>query len=424
MRFQAQVLAAVAAVPLVSAQLNELAKAAGKLYFGTATDNGELNVTEYVQILSNTSEFGQLTPSNGMKWFAVEPELGVFNFSMGSVVADLATKNKQLLRCHNLVWHSQLAPWVDNNTWTKENLTAALIDHVTTEAKHWAGQCYAWDVVNEALNDDGTFRNDTFLNVLGPDYIKIAFKAAAAADPAAKLYYNDYNIESLSNKSTAARNNIVKFLQDAGIRIDGVGLQSHFTVGRSPTLDDQIANMKAFTDLGVDVAVTELDVRLGEPENATNLAGQSEIYKNTTGACLQVERCVGITVWDFYDPNSWVPGVFTGFGSADLWFTNFTKHPAYYGIVDALKNSTKATVVTAPTTVGAGNGTTSTSGGEGDNNGDANGDSNGDDNGDDNGGDNSDDNGDDDSGDDSGDDGGDDDSDGSDDSDDDNSLHQ
>jgi endo-1,4-beta-xylanase len=158
--------------------------------------------------------------------------------------------------------------------------------------------------VNEALNDDGTFRNDTFLNVLGPDYIKIAFKAAAAADPAAKLYYNDYNIESLSNKSTAARNNIVKFLQDAGIRIDGVGLQSHFTVGRSPTLDDQIANMKAFTDLGVDVAVTELDVRLEEPENATNLAGQSEIYKNTTGACLQVERCVGITVWDFYDPVS------------------------------------------------------------------------------------------------------------------------
>lgn len=159
-------------------------------------------------------------------------------------------------------------------------------------------------MLNEALNDDGTYRNDTFLTVLGPDYIKIAFKAAAAADPFAKLYYNDYGIERVGNKSDAARQNIIKFLQDDGIKIDGIGLQSHFTVGRSPTLDEQIANMKKFADMGLDVAVTELDVRLLEPENSTNLASQSEVYKNTTGACLQVDACVGITVWDFYDPVS------------------------------------------------------------------------------------------------------------------------
>jgi endo-1,4-beta-xylanase len=199
---------------------------------------------------------------------------------------------------------TQLTLSVDADTWTKENLTKALIDHVTHEASHWAGQCYAWDVLNEALNEDGTYRNDTFLAVLGPEYIKIAFKAAAAADPGAKLYYNDYNIETIGNKSEGARTNIVKFLQDDGIRIDGVGLQSHFTVGRSPSLDDQVANMEAFAEMGLDVAVTELDVRLEEPENSTNLAAQSEIYKNTTGACLLVDACVGITVWDFYDPVS------------------------------------------------------------------------------------------------------------------------
>jgi endo-1,4-beta-xylanase len=218
------------------------------------------------------------------------------------VVANLATKNRQILRCHNLVWHSQLADWVTADTWDKQNLTEALIQHVTREASHWAGQCYAWDVVNEALNDDGTFRNDTFYSILGQEYIKIAFEAAAAADPWAKLYYNDFNIEFAGPKSTAAQNNIVKYLKDAGIRIDGVGLQSHFIVGETPSIDTQIENMRSFTDLGVEVAITELDIRLDLPANTSNLAQQSLDYQSTVGACMQVEACIGITVWDFYDP--------------------------------------------------------------------------------------------------------------------------
>ena len=175
---------------------------------------------------------------------------------------------------------------------------------MTHEASHWAGQCYAWDVLNEALNDDGTLRNDTFLQVIGPEYIRIVFAAAAAADPWAKLYYNDYNIESPSAKSTAAQELIVKYVQDAGLRIDGVGLQSHFIVGETPSIDAQISNMKSFTDMGLEVAITELDIRLNEPETPTNLAQQSSDYEATVGACMQVEGCVGITVWDFYDPVS------------------------------------------------------------------------------------------------------------------------
>ena len=101
-----------------------------------------------------------------------------------------------------------------------------------------------------------------------------------------------------------ARQNIIKFLQDDGIRIDGIGLQSHFTVGRAPSYDAQLANMKAFADMGLDVAITELDVRLLEPENSTNLAQQSDVYYNTTAACMMTKACVGITVWDFYDPVS------------------------------------------------------------------------------------------------------------------------
>jgi len=340
MRFQ-HLLAVAAVMPLASANLHSLMVKAGKLYFGTATDNGELNNTEYVKILRDRREFGQLTPSNGQKWFATEPQQGVFDFSNGEVVTSLAKKDRRLLRCHNLVWHSQLAPWVESTTWTKETLTAAMVNHITQVAKHWAGQCYAWDVLNEALNEDVTYRNDTFLNVIGPDYIKIAFKAAAAADPKAKLYYNDYNMESITAKTDSARKNIVKFLQDDNIRIDGVGMQAHFVAGSSPTLRQQVDNMRKFSRMGVEVAYTELDIRIDLPTNASNLAVQAKEYANTVQACLNVDACVGITVWDFYDPFSWIPDVFPSQGAATLFFPDFTKHPAYKAIQDVLKAGAK-----------------------------------------------------------------------------------
>jgi endo-1,4-beta-xylanase len=181
-----------------------------------------------------------------------------------------------------------------------------LENHVTNEVAHWAGQCYAWDVVNEGLNEDGTYRNTIFYQMLGEDYLKIAFAAAAKADPKAKLYYNDYNLEWPSAK-TAGAARIVKLLQDAGIKIDGVGLQAHHVLPRNPSLDEQIAAIQEFAALGVEVAITELDVRIPLPTNETNLEQQKQAYKNTVGACAQVKACVGVTVWDFYDPVSEFP---------------------------------------------------------------------------------------------------------------------
>ncbi|KAL3421179.1 glycosyl hydrolase family 10 protein [Phlyctema vagabunda] len=324
-----------------TAQLNQLAKKAGLLYIGTAVDNGNLLNKTYKSIVTDTQEFGQLTPENGMKWFAVEPSPGVFNYTLGNEIANLATQDRQLLRCHALVWHSQLPAWVDQTTsWTAATLTAALKRHIFNEAQHWTRECYAWDVLNEALNEDGTYRNSTFLQVLGPAYIPLVFKFASQAAPRAKLYYNDYNIESPGPKATAAQA-IVKSLKKQHIRIDGVGLQSHFIAGNAPSYAQQIQNMRAFESLGVDVAITELDVRLLLPTDATNLQQQSQAYVDAVQACVDVRACVGVTVWNFWDPVSWVPGVFTGYGAALLYFEDFTKHPAYYAIVDALKKSAK-----------------------------------------------------------------------------------
>lgn len=250
--------------------------------------------------LANTSDFGQITPANSMKWDSIEPRPNKFSFTAGDAVAKLAKTNNQLLRCHNLVWHQQLPTWVSGGNWTKATLTAALQNHITNEVTHYKGQCYAWDVVNEALNDNGTFRNDIFFRVLGDDYIRIAFETAAAADPGVKLYYNDFNTESPGVKSSAAQA-IVKKLKAANVKIDGVGFQAHFVVGGTPSMAAQVANMEAFTALGVEVAITELDIRMTLPATQKLLDQQSVDYQTSTAACVATKGCVGVTVWDFDD---------------------------------------------------------------------------------------------------------------------------
>lgn len=171
-----------------SAQLNQLAKAAGKSYFGTGTDNGELYDSAYVKITSSTENFGQLTPANGQKWDATEPNQGSFSFANGDVVPNFAKKNGQVVRCHTLLYRSQLPSWVTSGTWTAETLTAMLESHISNVAGHYKGQCYSWDIVNEAIDDDGEYRDTVFFQALGADYIPLAFKAAAAADPDAKVF--------------------------------------------------------------------------------------------------------------------------------------------------------------------------------------------------------------------------------------------
>lgn len=184
--------------------LDVLAKGAGLLYFGTAIDNVVLNNTQYISIAHNRSEFGQVTPANGQKFMYIEPTRNVFNYSMGDAIVDPAIKAGQLRRCHNFVWHNQLPDWLTSQNWTKSELTSILENHIKHEARHYYDECYAWDVVNEAFNDDGTWRETIWYNTIGKEYIELAFKFARKyTSPRTRLYYNDYNIETVNNKSTA-----------------------------------------------------------------------------------------------------------------------------------------------------------------------------------------------------------------------------
>lgn len=321
-------------IQLAACQLNILAKANKKLYFGTATDNSELTDVPYVKQLANFLDFGQITAANGMKWFATEPERGVFNFTEGDQIANLAKRNGQILRGHNCVWHSQLAPWVEAGNFNNATLLSIVQNHCSTLVRHYKGQIYSWDVINECLNDDGTFRESVFFNTTGTSYIPTALRAARAADPHAKLYINDFNIEGLGAKSTAMVN-LVKSLQAQKVPIDGIGVQAHMIVGELPTTIQQ--NLQQFVDLGVEVAITELDVRMTLPATPALLAQQKKDYETVITACKNVKKCVGVTVWDWTDKFSWVPGTFAGEGAACPWDENLKKKPAYFGIVDAWK---------------------------------------------------------------------------------------
>ncbi len=341
---------AATAVPAAAAgtPLRQLAEAKGK-YFGTALVVSNLSNSTLTGVAG--TQFDMVTPGNEMKWDTTEPSNGSFNFGPGDQIVAFAKAHNQRVRGHNLVWHSQLPSWV--SSLPANQVQAAMETHITTEVSHYKGQVYSWDVVNEPFNDDGTFRADAFFNAMGSGYIADAIRTAHAADPNAKLYLNDYNIEGENAKSNAMYS-LVQSLLAQGVPISGVGLESHFILGQVPS--SMLANMQRFAALGVDVAVTELDDRIQLPASSANLAQQATDYSTVVGDCLQVSRCVGVTQWGVGDADSWIPGFFSGFGAATMYDQNYQPKPAYTATQTALGGSGGGNTVTV-TNPGARTGT-------------------------------------------------------------------
>lgn len=317
---------APAEVDAQQSTLGRLAEDHG-IYFGSAMDgfpNGAYN-----DILG--SEFNSITPGNALKWDATEPGRGQFDFARADEYVDWSLANGQEVRGHTLVWHNQLPGWVQNVP--AGELLGVMRHHITTEVDHFEGRLVHWDVVNEAFEEDGSRRQSVFQQKLGDGYIAEAFKAARAADPDVDLYYNDYNIDGIGPKSDAVYEMVREF-KEQGVPIDGVGMQAHLILGQVP--DSMQENIQRFADLGVDVAITELDIRMDLPRNASKDARQADDYTEVTEACLAVDRCVGITIWDFSDAHSWIPSVFPGQGAALIYDEDYRKKPSYWAVYEAL----------------------------------------------------------------------------------------
>jgi endo-1,4-beta-xylanase len=332
----AVVMALVAAPPAQAANSTLRSAAEAKnLYFGTALATSHVGETAYADTAA--TQFDMVTPENEMKWDTVEASRGSFNFGPGDQVVSFAQAHNQRVRGHNLVWHSQLPGWV--TSLPTNQVQAAMENHITMEATHFKGEVYAWDVVNEPFDDSGNLRTDVFYQAMGSGYIADALRTAHAADPGAKLYLNDYNIEGSGAKSDAMYN-LVSSLKQQGVPIDGVGFESHLILGQVPA--GMQSNLARFAALGVDVAITELDIRMSTPSNATTLAQQANDYRTVVNACLAVSRCVGITVWGVTDKYSWIPSTFSGQGAALLFDENYAAKPAFTAVLQALGGSTSS----------------------------------------------------------------------------------
>ncbi|KAJ3122297.1 hypothetical protein HK098_002965 [Nowakowskiella sp. JEL0407] len=286
-------------------------------YWGNILDSYTIKNTTNTDIIK--AEFGMLTCENSMKLDAIQPQKNVFNFANADAVVRFAAQNGMRMRGYTIIWPSALPSWISSIT-NSTQMTTAIQTHINTLLAHYRGKIYAWDVANEIFNEDGSLKRSIYYSLYGGDgFVDVAFKAARAADPNAKLYINDYNLDSATYSKTIGLVNAVKRWKAAGIPIDGIGSQCHlYSAGQGSGVQDALT-LLATAD--VEVAITELDVVGANPAD----------YASVTKACINVPQCVGITMWGVLDRDSWRSA------SSPLMFdSNGQKKPAYYAAYNAL----------------------------------------------------------------------------------------
>ena len=284
------------------------------------------------------TEFNSLTPENQLKWEFVHPEPTTYNFAPADAIVDFAQANGQAVRGHTLLWHSQNPDWLPVGEISDEDFAEELKDHITTVVGRYAGRIAAWDVANEILDENGEPRQENpWIARFGLDIVADAFRWAHEADPSAVLYLNDYGVEGSGPKADAYYELAQQLLAE-GVPLGGFGVQGHLSFDYPFPVGVQ-DNLQRFADLGLKVAITELDVRMPTdpfPPAVELQNEQAQWFADMVGACLAVTACESVTLWGSNDRYSWVPSFFAGQGWATPWNDDFSRKPAYDAILGRL----------------------------------------------------------------------------------------
>ena len=311
--------------------MRELADAR-HLLLGAAVMPAQLRERQFAETL--VRNFNYLTPENSMKWPVIHPAPGQYAFGEADEIVSFARAHGMAVRGHNLAWHFQNPFWLEGSIGHGSAAEELLRDHITTVVGHFKGQIRDWDVVNEPLDENGELRQSPWLLAIGPDYIEKAFRWAHQADPQARLFLNEYGNEALGLKSDAFHR-LVKSLLEKGVPLHGVGLQFHLEGRYPPDFGAVARNLERLRALGLEVQITELDIRLQEPPTPEALAQQAQIYAELVRAALAYHLGAVIT-WGLTDRYSWVPGFFPGQGSALLFDEGYRPKPAAESVRDVL----------------------------------------------------------------------------------------
>jgi endo-1,4-beta-xylanase len=307
----------------------------GAFRVGTAVYPRQFDERDKPSVRLIQYHFNTISPENVMKWEIIHPQPDVYNVGPADRYVGFGERNGMFVVGHTLVWHSQTPRWVFEDAagrpLTRDALLARMREHIRIVVGRYKGRVGGWDVVNEALEEDGTLRQSPWLRIIGPDYIAKAFQYAHEADPGAELYYNDYSMERAAKRAGGVR--LVKSLLDQGVRITGVGMQDHLKMSW-PTVAEEDSTIAAFAALGVRVNISELDVDLLPPamrdegaDVSLRAAGSASLDPYTRGLPDSVQRALAaryseifrvflkhkdvidrVTFWGLADGDSWLNG--------------------------------------------------------------------------------------------------------------------
>lgn len=251
--------------------------------------------------------FNLIIPEHDFKMVVTQPERGVYDFERTDRLVAFAEEHNMAMRGHALVWHNALPDWINNGEFTRDELLAIMEDHIKTVMSRYEGQIKYWDVVNEAV-EQLELRETVWLEVIGPEYIDLAYQWAHEADPDAHLMYNDYDIRELMDNKSDTTFNLLKGMVERGVPIHGVGFQMHMTTIKGLDPRQLEANFARYAEIGLDVHITEIDIqiRMQPGTQDERLASQAAMYEAALDVCLRAENCATFSTWGVSDTYTWI----------------------------------------------------------------------------------------------------------------------